>query len=103
MRPVPHARYSTYRGVWPALLAPLRVWKEGELGGGPAGTVRLPNTFGLPRSGASPPLEPFRFWGGRSLRPPNAGWGALRCSGVSLNGRLFSLGFPRVLRVRLRA
>eukprot|EP00962_Isochrysis_galbana_P023917 scaffold7297_cov125-Isochrysis_galbana.AAC.7 len=39
-------------------LAPLRVWKEGELGGRPAGRFRLPNTcFGLPRSGrASPPL-----------------------------------------------
>eukprot|EP00962_Isochrysis_galbana_P015681 scaffold4498_cov119-Isochrysis_galbana.AAC.41 len=37
---------------------------------------------------ASPP-DPFGFRGGRSPRPPNAGWGALRYSGVSLNGRLF--------------
>eukprot|EP00962_Isochrysis_galbana_P026096 scaffold8069_cov126-Isochrysis_galbana.AAC.13 len=28
--------------------SPIRVWKEGELGGRPAGMFRLPSTFGLP-------------------------------------------------------
>lgn len=39
---MPRARYSTYRGAWPTLLAPLRVWKQGELGGGRQGRAGGP-------------------------------------------------------------
>eukprot|EP00962_Isochrysis_galbana_P032330 scaffold10598_cov138-Isochrysis_galbana.AAC.2 len=46
----------------------VEVWKEGELGGRPAGTgtgtFRLPNTFGLPRSGASHTPPPYLNRGG---------------------------------------
>eukprot|EP00962_Isochrysis_galbana_P018310 scaffold5292_cov113-Isochrysis_galbana.AAC.3 len=44
------------------------IWVAGR----PAGTFRLPSTFGLPRSGASPPLN-LLVWRGRRLRTPKVG------------------------------
>jgi hypothetical protein len=95
---VPHARRSAYRSAWSALLTPLRARMTGSWVGRPGGHMglrrgrrdrppclamcRLPSNPSLPRSGASPPRSLLGPWGW-SLRPPNVGWGALRCSEAS--------------------